>query len=135
MGDIYQIDKYPAIFSRVLASDQVDGAVYVSQWPRMPKDGTDVFTAMFNTDIFLETTGQSVPRPNRLAMVLYGHGPALAAMKQELTIPIFDGPEEALVALKRQMTYYAAKPRAYSSRPLGGSRICTQPAHGCNSTW
>ncbi len=109
MGDIYRIDKFPAIFSRMLASDQVDGAVFVSQWPRMPKDGTDVFTAMFNTDIFLETTGAIRSAAKPLAMVLYGHGPALATKKQELAIPIFDGPEEALVALKRQMTYYAHK--------------------------
>lgn len=109
MGDIYQIDKYPAIFSRVLASDQVDGAVFVSQWPRMPGEGTDVFTAMFNTDIFLETTGAIRSAAKPLAMVLYGYGPALARKKQELAIPIFDGPEEALVALKRQMSYYTHK--------------------------
>ncbi|MBM9538070.1 acetate--CoA ligase family protein [Desulfobulbus alkaliphilus] len=109
MGDIYRIDKYPAIFSRVLASDQVDGAVYVSQWPRMPQGGADVFTAMFSTDIFLETTGAIRSAAKPLAMVLYGHGPALAAKKQELAIPVFDGPDEALVALKRQMTYYSRK--------------------------
>lgn len=109
MGDIYRIDQYPAIFSRVLASDQVDGAVYVSQWPQMPQGGSDVFTAMFNTDISLETTGAIRSSAKPLAMALYGHEPALAAMKKRLTIPVFDGPEEAILALKRQMTYHSRK--------------------------
>ena len=109
MGDLYQIDKYPTLFGRVLGSDQVDGAVYVSQWPRMPPGGTDVFTAMFNTDISLATIGAIRSSGKPLAVVLYGHGPALAAIKQQLSIPIFDGPEEAILALKRQMTFHAHK--------------------------
>jgi acetyltransferase len=109
MGDIYRVDTYPAIFSQVLASDQVDGAVYVSQWPRMPADGKDVFTALFNTDIWLATTGAIRSSGKPLAVALYGHPPALAAIKQRLPLPIFDGPEEALLALKRQMTFHADK--------------------------
>ncbi len=109
MGDIYQIDKYPLIFGRVLGSDQVDGAIYASQWPRMPAGGEDVFTAMFNTDISLETTGAIRSSAKPLAVVLYGHAPAIAAMKQHLSIPIFDGPEEAIRVLKRQMTFHAHK--------------------------
>jgi acetyltransferase len=109
MGDIYRIDKFPAIFSRVLENDQVDGAIYASQWPRMPEGGGDVFTAMFNTDITLATTGVIRSSAKPLAVVLYGHGPALAAMKERLAFPIFDGPEEAIGALKRQMTYHAGK--------------------------
>ena len=109
MGDIYQIEKYPAIFGRVLESDQVDGALYVSQWPRMPPDGEDVFTALFNTDISLATTGAIRSSNKPLAVALYGHAPALAAMKQRLSVPIFDGPEEALLALQRQMTFHAHK--------------------------
>ena len=109
MGDLYQIDQYPTLFGRVLGSDQVDGAVYVSQWPRMPKGGADVFTAMFNTDISLATIGAIRSSAKPLAVALYGHGPAIAAMKRQLSIPIFDGPEEAIVALQRQMTFHTKK--------------------------
>lgn len=109
MGDLYQIDKYPLIFSHVLASDQVDGAVYASQWPRMPTGGTDVFTAMFNTDIFLAMTGAIRSANKPLALVLYGDAPTIVAMKAELPIPVFDGAEEAVLALQRQMTFHAHK--------------------------
>ncbi len=109
MGDLYQIDQYPTLFGRVLGSDQVDGAVYVSQWPRMPKGGADVFTAMFNTDISLATIGAIRSSAKPLAVALYGHGPAIATMKRQLSIPIFDGPEEAIVALQRQMTFHTKK--------------------------
>jgi acetyltransferase len=109
MGDIYQIDKYPQIFSHVLASDQVDGAIFASQWPRMPEGGTDVFTAMFNTDISLAMTGAIRSANKPLALALYGDAPTLAAMKQQWPLPIFDGPEEAVFALHRQMIFHAQK--------------------------
>lgn len=109
MGDIYRIDQYPTIFGRVLASDQIDGAIYASQWPQMPAGGADVFTALFNTDISLATTGVIRSSGKPLAVVLYGHGPALAAIKERLSIPIFDGPEEALQALQRQQGFHARK--------------------------
>lgn len=109
MGDMYRIDQYPALFAHVLASDQVDGAVYVSQWPKMPEGGQDVFTAMFNTDIALETTAAIRSAAKPLAVALYGHQPSLLAMKRTLPIPIFDGPEEAICALKRQMCFHAHK--------------------------
>jgi acetyltransferase len=109
LGDIYQIDKYPLIFSHVLASSQVDGAIIASQWPRMPEGGTDVFTAMFNTDISLAMTGAIRSAEKPLALVLYGDMPTIAAMKKQWPIPIFDGPEEAIQALRRQMTFHAHK--------------------------
>lgn len=109
MGDLYQIDQYPAIFSHALASNQVDGAVYVSQWPRMPEGGDDVFTAMFNTDIFPETSRVIRSADKPLAVALYGDGPSLLGIKQQLSIPIFNGPEEAIVALRRQALFHAHK--------------------------
>ncbi len=107
MGDIYQIDKYPQIFSHVLASPQVDGAVFVSQWPRMPTGGQDVFTAMFTTDLSVEITGAVRSSEKPMALALYGDGQALAALKKQCKIPIFNGHEEAIIALKRQMQFYA----------------------------
>jgi len=43
MGDIYDTNVYPHIFFSVMHNPNVDGAVYVSQWPEMPR-GKDVFT-------------------------------------------------------------------------------------------
>ncbi len=109
MGDIYDIDKYPALFSQVLDNDHIDGAVFVSQWPCMPEGGDDVFTAMFNTDFSLAITGAIRSSAKPLALALYGHAPALASMKQRFSIPIFDSPEEAILALQRQQAYHAHK--------------------------
>jgi len=109
MGDLYRIDKYPTIFSHVLGSDQVDGAIFVSQWPRMPAGGQDVFSAMFSTDITLETAGVVRSSAKPLALALYGDGAAVASIKAQAPIPIFDGPEEAIAALHRQMRFHAQK--------------------------
>jgi len=109
MGDLYQIDKYPSIFNHVLANDQVDGAVFASQRPRMPVGGEDVFTAMFNTDLTLAVAGAVRSAAKPLALVMYGDGAAVAAMKAQAPIPIFDGPEEAILALRRQMRFHATK--------------------------
>ncbi|MGD9948487.1 MAG: CoA-binding protein, partial [Desulfobulbus sp.] len=87
MGDIYQIDKYPLIFSHVLANAQVDGAIFVSQCPQMPPDGKDVFTAMFTTDLSLEMTGTVCSSAKPLALALYGDEPTLAALKRRCRIP------------------------------------------------
>jgi acetyltransferase len=97
------------IFSHVLASPQVDGAVYVSQCPSMPEGGDDVFTAMFTTDVTLEMTGAVRSSAKPLALALYGDGPTLAAMKERVKIPIFNGPEEAILALHRQMRFHARR--------------------------
>lgn len=109
MGDIYQSDKYPVIFSRVLENENIDGAVYVSQWPKMPAGGEDAFTAMFNTDISNPTIGAIRSSGKPLAIGLYGHGPYIDKIKKRMSIPIFDGPEEAIKAMKRQMTFHVKK--------------------------
>jgi len=125
MGDIYQIDKYPQIFSHVLTSSQVDGAVFVSQWPRMPPGGQDVFTAMFTTDLSVEMTGAVRSSGKPMALALYGDGTALAALKKQCPIPVFNGPEEAIIALHRQMNFYAHRaqgPFQPVSDDYGGNR-------------
>jgi acetate---CoA ligase (ADP-forming) len=131
MGDIYQIDKYPLIFSHVLASDQVDGAIFASQWPRMPEGGTDVFTAMFNTDITLAMSGAIRSSNKPLAFILYGDAPAIAAKKHQVPIPVFDGPEEAIEALCRQMNFHARQ-AAGPFRPDPAGSDCPP---GSQQTW
>ena len=112
MGDLYRVDRYPALFERVLASDRVDGAVYASQWPQMPPGGGDVFTGMFNTDIYT-AAAEVVRRADKpLALALYGHPQQLADLKERLPVPVFAGPEEALEALERQMRYHEQRATA-----------------------
>lgn len=109
MGDFYKSSMYPLIFSRVLENENVDGAVCVSQWPKMPAGGEDYFTDLFNTDIANPTIGAIRSSNKPLAYALYGYGPYIANIKKRLPIPVFDGPEEAIMAMKRQMTFYAGK--------------------------
>lgn len=109
MGDLYQVDRYSSIFSHVLASDSVDGAVFASQQPHMPPGGTDVFTAMFNTDLTLGIAGAIRSSGKPLALALYGDDTRLRAIKQQTTVPVFNGPEEAVGALYRQMRFYGHK--------------------------
>lgn len=123
MGDMYQIDKYARIFSHVLANDQVDGVVFASQRPRMPQGGEDVFTAMFNTDLSLPVAGAIRSSGKPLAMILYGDGPTVAAVKEQAPMPIFDGPEEAIAALRFQMDFHATK-AAGPFRPDGADETC-----------
>lgn len=111
MGDIYRIDQYPRIFSHILESPEVDGAVYVSQYPCMPMGGSDVFTAMFTSDFTLELTATVRSSGKPLALALYGDGPTLATMKERTPIPIFNGVEEAITALHRQMRFYQERSR------------------------
>lgn len=125
MGDLYRIDQYPRIFSHILASPQVDGALYVSQFPRMPAGGGDVFTAMFTTDFTLEMTGTIRSSGKPLALALYGDGPTLAAMKEQAQFPIFNGVEEAVVALHRQMRFHEQRSRGVFQPDA--------PAAHCNS--
>ena len=106
LGDLYRVDRYPALFEGVLASDRVDGAVFASQWPRMPPGGTDVFTGMFTTDFYTAAAEVARRADKPLALALYGHPPALAELKERLPVPVFAGPEEALDALERQMRYH-----------------------------
>lgn len=109
MGDFYKSSMYPLIFSRVLENENIDGAVCVSQWPKMPSGGEDYFTDLFNTDISNPTIGAIRSSNKPLAFALYGHGPYVANIKKRLSIPIFDGPEEAIKAMKRQMSFYTKK--------------------------
>ncbi|MDR2551097.1 MAG: acetate--CoA ligase family protein [Desulfobulbus sp.] len=109
MGDIYRVDKYPLIFSHVLANDRVDAAIFASQRPSMPAGGEDVFTGMFTTDPSLAVAGAVRSSGKPMALVMYGAAREVAAMKAQSPVPVFDGPEEAIAALDRQMRYHVRK--------------------------
>jgi len=108
MGDIYDPQMYAHIFFSVMHNENVDGAIYVSQWPNMPK-GNDVFSKMFHTDLSKETIGAIMSSGKPLGIALFGISKTISKIKQNLSIPIFDTPEEMILALKKQMDYYKKK--------------------------
>ena len=110
MGDIYNPRMYAEIFYSVLHNDNVDGAVYVSQWPQMPR-GDDVFTRMFKTDLSNETIGSIQSSGKPLCVTLFGPAKTTSRIKQNISLPIFNNPEEMIAALKIQMEFYRNRDR------------------------
>lgn len=119
MGDIYDAKAYPNIFYSVMHNDNVDGAVYVTQWPEMPR-GEDVFYQMFHTDLSKEVTGTILSSGKPLGICLFGLSSTISRIKQNLDIPIFNNATEMIRAFKKQYDYYAKKAE--------GSPVYTLPA-------
>jgi acetyltransferase len=123
MGDMYDPKATADIFHAALHNENVDGAVYVNQWPRMPV-GNDIFSKMFHTDLSQETTGAIRSADKPLGVCLFGPSKTITKIKSNLSIPIFDTPEEMIRALKLQQQFHEKK-RAGAftpSRPDGIER-------------
>ncbi|MHB8137892.1 MAG: acetate--CoA ligase family protein [Smithellaceae bacterium] len=108
MGDIYDAKAYPNIFFSVMHNSNVDGAVYVTQWPEMPR-GEDVFYKMFHTDLSKEVTGTILSSGKPLGICLFGLSATISRIKQNLDIPIFNNAGEMIRAFKKQYDYHARK--------------------------
>jgi len=108
MGDIYDPAMYAHTFHSVMHNENVDGAVFVNQWPQMPR-GEDVFTKMFHTDLSKETIGSILSSGKPLGVCLFGPGNTTLRMKNHLSIPLFNSPDEAILALKKQQEYHLKK--------------------------
>src|SRR5512136_37030 len=91
-------------------NENVDGAVFVSQWPHMPR-GEDVFYKMFHTDLSKEATGTMLSSGKPLGACIFGLSTTTSAMKKNINFPIFDGFEEMMIALKKQCDYHMRKQR------------------------
>ncbi len=120
MGDMYDPKATADIFHAALHNENVDGAVYVNQWPRMPV-GDDIFSRMFHTDLSQETTGAIRSADKPLGVCLFGPSKTITKIKSNLSIPIFDTPEEMIRAMKVQQQFYERKRTgsAPPSRPDG----------------
>lgn len=105
MGDIYDPEMYAQIFYSVMHNDAIDGAVYLSQWPEMPK-GEDVFYKMFHTDISKETTGAILSSGKPLGVAIFGESGTIRRIKERLSFPIFNCAEEMLKSLRIQSQFY-----------------------------
>ncbi len=108
MGDIYDSRMYTHTFFSVMHCDNVDGAVYVSQWPEMPK-GDDPFHQMFQTDISKEVIGSILSSNKPFGICLFGQSKTTRQIKKNMSIPIFNTLEEMMKALMLQKDYYARK--------------------------
>jgi len=108
MGDMYDPKATTDIFHSTLHNENVDGAVYINQWPRMPV-GDDIFTRMFHTDLSLETMGAIRSSGKPLAVCLFGLAKTIAKVKNKLSIPLFNTPEEMVRALKIQQEFHTRK--------------------------
>jgi acyl-CoA synthetase (NDP forming) len=105
MGDIYDPNLYAKIFYEVMHNKDVDGAVFVSQWPHMPR-GDDMFYKMFHTDLSKEATGTMLSSGKPLGACIFGLSATIATMKKNINFPIFDSFEEMMMALKKQCDFH-----------------------------
>ncbi len=108
MGDIYDPNLHAHIFYSVMHNENTDGAVFVSQWPHMPR-GEDVFYKMFHTDLSAKATGTMLSSGKPLAVCLFGLSKTLSQIKQNLNFPLFNSIEEMMMALKKQSEFYTRR--------------------------
>lgn len=119
MGDIYDTRAYPSIFYSVMHNANVDGAVFVTQWPEMPR-GEDVFYKMFHTDLSKEVAGTILSSGKPLGVCLFGLSATISRIKQNLDIPIFNNASEMIGAFKKQSDFYLKKTEEPPVYPLPG---------------
>ncbi|MEE9912637.1 MAG: acetate--CoA ligase family protein [Deltaproteobacteria bacterium] len=118
MGDIYDSKAYPSIFYSVMHNANVDGAVFVTQWPEMPR-GEDVFYKMFHTDLSKEVAGTILSSGKPLGVCLFGLSATISRIKQNLDFPIFNNASEMIRAFKKQRDFHAKKTQ--------GAPVCQLP--------
>ncbi len=121
MGDIYDPNMYAHIFYSIMHNANVDGAVFVSQWPHMPR-GEDVFYRMFHTDLSKEATGTMLSSGKPLAACIFGHSKTISAIKQSINFPIFNSAEEMILAMKKQSDFFTCRGAGDREAPAGIDR-------------
>ncbi len=108
MGDIYDPQLTAHVLYSVMHSEQVDGALYISQRPQMPQ-GENIFQKMFLTDLSKEAWGSILSAGKPLGVCLFGPTRMIQQTKRYVEFPIFNSPEEMVSALAFQMQYYENK--------------------------
>jgi acetate---CoA ligase (ADP-forming) len=108
MGDIYDPHMVAHVTYAVMHSDNVDGAIYIGQKPKMP-EGDNVFTGLFLTDLSKETYGSILSSGKPLGVCLYGLSGYLHKVKEYSNYPIFNNPEEMVRALCFQKDWHARR--------------------------
>ena len=106
MGDIYDPQLMAHVIFSVMHSEQVDGALFISQRPQMPQ-GDDVFHKMFLSDLSKEAWGSILSSGKPLGVCLFGPARMVQQAKRYVEFPVFNSPEEMINALALQMRYYS----------------------------
>jgi acetate---CoA ligase (ADP-forming) len=105
MGDIYDPRMVAHAIYEIMHSNNVDGAIYIGQRPRMP-EGDNVFRDMFLTDLSKETYGSILSSGKPLGVCLFGLSGYLHTVKEHTNYPIFNNPEEMVRAISFQRDWY-----------------------------
>ena len=108
MGDIYEPNLVAHVIYSVMHSEQVDGAMIISQRPKMPQ-GDDVFRKMFLSDLSKETWGSILSAGKPFGVCLSGPTSNIQQAKRAVEFPIFNSPEEMVNAMALQMKFYEQK--------------------------
>ncbi len=108
LGDVYNPAGVADVINAAMHNENVDGVVFVTQNPQMPKSD-DVFFRMFKTDISKEVTGAVLSSNKPFAACLYGPSTTINKTKKNLNLPVFDSPETMIRVLKHQRFYHAKK--------------------------
>jgi len=108
MGDIYDPELTAHVIYSVMHSDQVDGAMFISQRPQMPP-GENVFQKMFLADLSKEAWGSILSGGKPLGVCLFGPSRMIQQTKRYVEFPIFNSPEQMVNAMALQMKYYEQK--------------------------
>lgn len=127
LGDVYNPGAVADMINVALHNDNVDGVVYVTQNPQMPKSD-DVYSRMFKTDISKEVTGSVLSSSKPFATCLYGPSATMNKTKKNLSLPVFDSPETMMKVLKHQRFYHAKKEEGpfITERPSGLDQAASQ---------
>lgn len=120
LGDIYNPRAFADIFNSALHNEHVDGVVFVTQNPQMPKSD-DVFYRMFKTDISKEVIGSIRSSNKPFAACLYAPEKTMSKMKKSLSIPVFNSPETMVNILRKQHFFHQVKAQGpfVTTRPDG----------------
>lgn len=120
LGDIYSPKAFADIFNSAMHNDNVDGAVFVTQNPQMPKSD-DVFYRMFKTDISKEVIGSIRSSNKPFATCLYAPEKTMSKMKRSMSVPVFNSPETMVKILRKQRFYHQKKAEGpfVTTRPPG----------------
>jgi len=108
LGDIYNSHMVAHVTYEVMHNDNVDGAIYIGQKPKMP-EGDNVFRDMFLTDLSKELYGAILSSGKPLGVCLYGLSGYMHTVKEYSNYPIFNNPEEMVRALSFQRDWYARR--------------------------
>ncbi len=107
-GDLYDPQMFSHVFSEIMHNEEVDGAMFIGQKPRMP-EGESVFRDMFLTDLSKEAYGSMLSSGKPMAVCLYGLSDYLRVVKEYSPYPVFNNPEEMVRALSFQRNWYARR--------------------------